>query len=339
MNILLTGGTGYIGSHTAVELIEAGHQVTLIDNFSNSRPAVLDRLREITGTDIDFFEIDVRDDSALEDLMGQRSFDAVIHFAAPKAVEESVRRPLHYYQNSVGGTATLCEVLDRHDVRNLVYSSSATVYGMPEQLPVTEESPLSALNPYGRTKLICEYLLEDLQASDTRWNIVSLRYFNPVGAHVSGLIGEDPQGKPANLVPFIAQVAVGRRDELEIFGSDYPTPDGTAIRDYLHVTDLAAGHVAALDYLESEPGFDVINLGTGRGQSVLEMVQAFERASGTGIARRLVDRRPGDAPEVWADVSKAKRVLGWAADRSVDEMCADVWRWQSQNPYGFADPD
>jgi UDP-glucose 4-epimerase len=339
MNILLTGGTGYIGSHTAVELIEAGHQVTLIDNFSNSRPAVLDRLREITGADIDFFEIDVRDESSLEDLMGKRSFDAVIHFAAPKAVEESVRRPLHYYQNSVAGTATLCEVLDRHDVRNFVYSSSATVYGMPEQLPVTEESPLSALNPYGRTKLICEYLLEDLQVSDSRWNIVSLRYFNPVGAHVSGLIGEDPQGRPANLVPFIAQVAVGRREELEIFGSDYPTPDGTAIRDYLHVTDLAAGHVAALDYLQREPGFDVINLGTGRGQSVLEMVQAFERASGVGIARRLVDRRPGDAPEVWADVSKAKRVLGWAADRSVDEMCADVWRWQSQNPCGFADPD
>ncbi|MDH5373539.1 MAG: UDP-glucose 4-epimerase GalE, partial [Acidimicrobiia bacterium] len=305
MQVLLTGGTGYIGSHTAVELIESGHQVTLIDNFSNSKPAVLDRLREITGTDVDFFEIDVRDEAALEDLMTVRSFDAVIHFAAPKAVEESVRRPLYYYLNSVAGTATLCDVLDRHDVRNFVYSSSATVYGLPEQLPVTEESPLSVLNPYGRTKLVCEYLLEDLYASDSRWSIVSLRYFNPVGAHVSGLIGEDPQGTPANLIPFIAQVAVGRRDNLSVFGNDYPTPDGTAIRDYLHVTDLAEGHIAALDYLGTSPGYDVINLGTGRGQSVLEMVHAFERASSVEIPHRFVDRRPGDAAEVWADVSKA----------------------------------
>lgn len=335
MRVLLTGGTGYIGSHTAIELIEAGHEVTLIDNFSNSKPAVLDRLREITGQQMDFFEIDVRDEAALEDLMTVRPFDAVIHFAAPKAVEESVRRPLHYYQNSVGGTATLCEVLDRHDVRNFVYSSSATVYGMPENLPVTEESPLSVLNPYGRTKLICENLLEDLQASDDRWNIVSLRYFNPVGAHESGLIGEDPQGTPANLLPFISQVAVGRRVMLSVFGNDYPTPDGTAIRDYLHVTDLADGHVAALDYLTTSPGYDVINLGTGRGQSVLEMIHAFERAAGAEIPYEIVGRRAGDAPAVWADVAKAKRILKWSADRTVDEMCTDVWRWQSMNPNGL----
>ncbi len=339
MRVLLTGGTGYIGSHTAVELIEAGHQTTLIDNFSNSKPAVLDRLRDITGTDIDFFEIDVQDEQALEELMGIRSFDAAIHFAAPKAVEESVRRPLHYYRNSVGGTATLCEVLDRHDVRNLVYSSSATVYGLPEELPVTEDSPLSVLNPYGRTKLVCEYLLEDLHTSDSRWNIVSLRYFNPVGAHISGLIGEDPQGKPANLLPFISQVAVGRREMLDVFGNDYPTPDGTAIRDYLHVTDLAEGHLAALDHLGRSPGYDAINLGTGRGRSVLEMVHAFERSSGVEIPHRFVDRRPGDAAEVWADVSKAERVLGWTADRTVDEMCTDAWRWQSMNPDGLPAAD
>jgi UDP-glucose 4-epimerase len=337
MRILLTGGTGYIGSHTAVALIAAGHDVTLLDNFSNSKPAVLDRLREITGVTMDFFEADVTDEAVLEKVLSQRSFDAAIHFAAPKAVGESIARPLHYYKNGVGGTVALCEVMDRHGVRNIVYSSSATVYGMSDDLPLREEAPTEVINPYGRTKLMCEEILQDLHQSDTRWNAVALRYFNPVGAHPSGLIGEDPQGVPANLVPFLAQVAVGRRPRLQIFGDDYPTRDGTGIRDYIHVLDLAEGHVAAVEYLESKPGYDVINLGTGAGVSVLEMVAAFEKASGVPIPTEVVDRRPGDGPASWADAAKAGRVLGWTARRTLDEMCADVWRWQSRNPNGYPD--
>ncbi len=335
MRILLTGGTGYIGSHTAVALIEAGHQVTLLDNFSNSKPAVLDRLREITNIPMDFFEADVTDDDALDAVMTDRSFDAVIHFAAPKAVGESIARPLYYFENGVGGTVKLLRAMERHAVRNVVYSSSATVYGLSDDLPLTEDAPTSVINPYGRTKLMCEEILQDLYASDSSWNAIALRYFNPVGAHPSGLIGEDPQGVPANLVPFVAQVAVGRRPALTIFGDDYPTPDGTGVRDYIHVLDLAEGHVAAVEHLASDPGYDTINLGTGEGVSVRQMVDAFERASGVAIPVEVAPRRPGDGPASWADASKAARVLGWAATRTLDQMTADVWRWQSHNPNGY----
>jgi len=335
MRILLTGGTGYIGSHTAVALLEAGHDVTLLDNFSNSKPAVLDRLSTITGKNMDFFEADVTDGEVLAEIMKERTFHAAIHFAAPKAVGESMELPLHYYANGVGGTVTLLQAMADHGVRNIVYSSSATVYGLSDDLPYTEDAPTTAINPYGRTKLMCEDILRDLYASDNRWNTISLRYFNPVGAHPSGLIGEDPQGVPANLLPFLAQVAVGRRPALRIFGDDYPTPDGTGVRDYIHVMDLAEGHVAAVEHLAANPGLDVINLGTGIGVSVLEMVAAFERATGKPIPIEVLPRRPGDGPASYADVSKAARVLGWRATRTLDEMTTDVWRWQSRNPDGF----
>ena len=336
MNILLTGGTGYIGSHTAVALLEAGHDVTLLDNFSNSNPAVLDRLRKITGVTMDFFEADVTDADALGEVMKQRTFDAAIHFAAPKAVGESMEKPLHYFTNGVGGTVTLLQVMADHGVRNIVYSSSATVYGLSDELPYAEDTPTSVINPYGRTKLMCEEILADLYQSDRRWNVIALRYFNPVGAHPSGLIGEDPQGVPANLMPFIAQVAVGRRRELTIFGDDYPTPDGTGVRDYIHVMDLAEGHVAAVEHLATDPGFDVINLGTGDGVSVKQMVDAFTRAAGVPIPVSIAARRPGDGPASYADASKAAVTLGWEATRTLDDMCADTWRWQSQNPNGYA---
>ena len=335
MKIMLTGGTGYIGSHTAVALLEAGHDVTLLDNFSNSKPAVLDRLREITGVVMDFFEADITDADALGEIMKQRSFDAAIHFAAPKAVGESMEKPLHYFHNGVGGTVTLLQAMADHGVRKVVYSSSATVYGFSDDLPLAEDAPTVVINPYGRTKLMCEEILGDLCASDQRWNAIALRYFNPVGAHPSGLIGEDPTGVPANLMPFIAQVAVGRRPELVIFGDDYPTPDGTGVRDYLHVMDLAEGHVAAVEHLAGNPGYDVINLGTGAGISVREMVDAFERASGMTIPTKVAGRRPGDGPASYADATKAAELLGWRTTRSLDEMCADVWRWQSRNPNGY----
>jgi len=335
MRILLTGGTGYIGSHTAIALLEAGHDVTLLDDFSNSKPAVLDRLRAITGQKLDFFEADVTDAGRLAEILEQRSFDATIHFAAPKAVGESMERPLHYFANGVGGTIALLQAMDARGLRNVVYSSSATVYGLGDDLPYTEESPTQVINPYGRTKLMCEEILQDLYRSDHRWNAIALRYFNPVGAHPSGLIGEDPMGTPANLMPFIAQVAVGRHPVLRIFGNDYPTPDGTGVRDYIHVMDLAEGHVAAVEHLATAPGYDVINLGTGNGISVLEMVAAFERTTGTPIPTEVVSRRPGDGPASYADVSKAERVLGWKATRTLDNMTADVWRWQSRNPNGY----
>lgn len=337
MKILLTGGTGYIGSHTAVALIDAGHQVTLLDDFSNSKAAVLDRLHAITGMVMDFFEVDVTDEVGLEKVLSERTFDAAIHFAAPKAVGESIERPLHYFKNGVGGTVALLQAMERHDVRNIVYSSSATVYGMSDDLPLREDAPTEVINPYGRTKLMCEEVLQDLHQADERWNAIALRYFNPVGAHPSGLIGEDPQGVPANLMPFIAQVAVGRRPVLQIFGDDYATPDGTGIRDYIHVLDLAEGHVAAVEHLATDPGYDVINLGTGNGISVLELVDAFERVAGVPIPAEVVGRRPGDGPASWADASKAAEVLNWAARRSLDEMVADTWRWQSQNPTGYPD--
>ncbi len=335
MKILLTGGTGYIGSHTAIALIEAGHQVTLLDNFSNSKPAVLGRLEEITGVAMDFFEADVTDEVALEEVVQQREFDAAIHFAAPKAVGESLEHPLHYFENGVAGTINLLRVMDRHNVRKIVYSSSATVYGLSDDLPLRETASTSVINPYGRTKLMCEEILRDLYSSNKDWDMVVLRYFNPVGAHPSGLIGEDPQGVPANLMPFIAQVAVGRRPALTIFGDDYPTPDGTGVRDYIHVLDLAEGHVAAVEHLATNPGYDIINLGTGSGISVKEMVAAFERAAGVRIPTETAGRRPGDGPASYADASKAAEVLGWTATRTLDEMTADVWRWQSHNPNGY----
>lgn len=335
MKILLTGGTGYIGSHTAVALLAAGHDVTLLDNFSNSKPEVLDRLRQIAGTTPDFFEADVTDGDALGEIMKQRSFDAAIHFAAPKAVGESMEKPLHYFRNGVGGTVTLLQAMADHGIRNIVYSSSATVYGLSDDLPYAEDAPTSVINPYGRTKLICEEILRDLYQSDGRWNMIALRYFNPVGAHPSGLIGEDPQGVPANLMPFIAQVAVGRRPVLQIFGDDYPTPDGTGVRDYIHVMDLAEGHVAAVEHLATGPGYDIINLGTGNGISVLEMVTSFSKAAGVEIPTEVVGRRPGDGPASYADVTKAAQVLGWRANRTLGEMCADTWRWQSNNPTGY----
>ncbi len=337
VRILLTGGTGYIGSHITVELAGAGHDVVLLDDLSNSKPAVLDRLAGLVGHRPDFLEIDVTDEQALERAFTAQSFDAVIHLAGPKSVEESNERPLDYYRVIVGGLAALCRVMDRHDVRRLVFSSSATVYGIPEALPLTEDSPLGAINPYGRSKLVGEQLLADLHTADPRWHILVLRYFNPVGAHPSGRIGEDPRGAPRNLLPYITQVAVGKRDELTVFGTDYPTRDGTAIRDYIHVVDLAAAHVAAADRLASGAELAIYNIGTGQGSTVLEVVAAFEEAAGITIPRRLARRRPGDGPAAWTDATKAQRELDWRARRTLLEMCADAWRWQSRNPDGYGD--
>lgn len=335
MRVLLTGGTGYIGSHTTIALIEAGHDVTLLDNFSNSKPAVLDRLHQITGRVMDFFEADVTDAAALGEIMKQRSFDAAIHFAAPKDVEDSISNPLRYYEVGVGGTIALCRALADHGVRRMVFSSTAAVYGLAEQLPVTEESNVDILSPYGRAKLICEQMLQDLQQSDGRWGIIAFRYFNAVGAHPSGLIGEAPHGKPSNLVPVIGEVALGRRGYLDVFGNDYSTPDGTGLRDFVHVMDLAEAHVVAAAHLLDNPGFEMMNLGTGRGVTVSEMVEAFSRAIGRDIPTKISSRRAGDIPASYADVTKAAEILGWRATRTLDEMCADTWRWQSKNPNGY----
>lgn len=335
MHVLLTGGTGYIGSHTAIALEEAGHEVALLDDFSNSKPAVLDRLRSIIGKELPFHEVDVTNENAVYEVLQSGSFDAVVHFASPKSVAASVANPLHYFKNGIGGTVALCRAMDLCGVRNIVFSSSATVYGMSDRLPLTEDMPTYVINPYGRTKLVCEEILADLHQSNPRWNAVALRYFNPVGAHPSGLIGEDPQGVPANLVPFLAQVAVGRQPELKIYGDDYPTPDGTGVRDYIHVLDLAEGHVAAVEYLASSPGFDIVNLGTGRGTSVREMVAVFEEAAGVSIPTQVVERRSGDSAASWADASRAASILNWVARRTLRDMAVDVWRWQSRNPMGL----
>ncbi|MBT2248099.1 UDP-glucose 4-epimerase GalE [Arthrobacter sp. BHU FT2] len=335
MRILITGGCGYIGSHTILRLLEAGHDITVIDNLSNSLSESLLSVEKLTGRDISFVEGDIADRSCLERIFEQDAIDSVIHFAGFKAVGESVDQPLRYYGNNVSGTVTLLEVMDAYGVRNLVFSSSATVYGANPEMPLREDFPLRATNPYGRTKQHIEEILVDLQAADSRWRIALLRYFNPVGAHPSGLIGEDPQGPPNNLFPFVTQVAVGRRDKVSVFGNDYPTPDGTGVRDYIHVMDLAAGHAAALDYLAEHPGLHTWNLGTGRGYSVLEIIQAFEAASGTSVPYELVDRRPGDAPVSLADPSSALRDLGWKASETLESMCADAWRWQQYNPDGY----
>ena len=335
MKVLVTGGAGYIGSHTTLELLSAGHEVDIVDNLSNSSEESLARVAAITGKSATFHKVDIGDKEALTRVFETKTFDAVIHFAALKAVGESVTMPLRYYQNNITGTLTLCEVMQQFGVHNIVFSSSATVYGDPASVPITEDFPLQATNPYGRTKLMMEYILSDLNTADPSFNVALLRYFNPVGAHESGTIGEDPSGIPNNLMPFITQVAVGKRDKLSVFGDDYPTPDGTGVRDYIHVSDLAAGHLKALDKLSSNPGVVTYNLGTGRGLSVLEMIKAFEKASGRAIPYEIVPRRAGDIAECYADPSFAEQELGWKTSRDLDDMCTDSWRWQSQNPNGY----
>lgn len=333
--ILVTGGTGYIGSHTCVELMQAGHQVVILDNLSNSHRQVVDRIARIVGNMPTFIEGDIRDRELLDELFSHHPIDAVIHFAGFKAVGESVEKPLAYYDNNVRGTLELLAAMQSSEVRTLVFSSSATVYGDPASVPIRENFPLFATNPYGRSKLFLEEILGDLAHAQSDWRIARLRYFNPVGAHPSGLIGEDPNGIPNNLMPFIAQVAVGRREMLSVFGGDYPTPDGTGVRDYIHVVDLARGHLAALDYLASTEGLLTVNLGTGRGYSVLEVVKAFEAASGRPVPYRIVPRRAGDATQCYADPGLAERILNWHASHGIEDMCADTWRWQSQNPNGY----
>jgi len=334
--ILITGGCGYIGSHTCIELLNAGHELVVVDNLSNSKIAALERVVKITGNKIEFHEVDIRDKAGLRAVFDQHSIQAVVHFAGLKAVGESVQQPLRYYDNNVAGTVALCEVMAEKGVRNLVFSSSATVYGDPHTVPISEDFPIGGTtNPYGTSKLMIEQILRDLMTSDPAWRIAILRYFNPVGAHSSGLIGEDPNGIPNNLMPFITQVAVGKREYLNVFGSDYLTSDGTGVRDYIHVVDLARGHLAALDYIFSNPGELTVNLGTGRGYSVLEMVKAFQAQSGKEISFRIVDRRPGDIACCYADPELAEKTLGWRATLGIEDMCRDSWRWQSQNPNGY----
>jgi UDP-glucose 4-epimerase len=335
--VLLTGATGFIGSHTCVEVISAGWTPVIVDNLCNSSPVVVDRVEKITGHRPAFVEADVRDGRALDRIFGEQAIDAVVHFAGLKAVGESVAEPLRYYGNNVVGTVALLEAMIRHGVKRIVFSSSATVYGMAERMPLTEDSPLGAVNPYGRTKVMVEQILRDVAAADPEWRSMLLRYFNPVGAHASGLIGEDPAGTPNNLMPFVAQVAAGRRPRLRVFGGDYPTVDGTGVRDYIHVVDLALGHVAALARLVNAgaPRECIVNLGTGRGHSVLEVVRAFEAASGRPVPCEIVARRPGDVATCYADATRASTLLGWQARRGLDEMCVDAWRWQAANPNGF----
>lgn len=335
-NVLLTGATGYIASHTWLALQEAGHDVVGIDDFSNSSPAVLERLQRLCGRAPVFERVDVCDEASLRQVFDVHDIDAVVHFAALKAVGESRQRPLDYYSTNIGGLLTLCRVMRDRGCRTLVFSSSATVYGEAPQQPVREDSPLSYTNPYGATKLFGESILRDLAAADESWAIACLRYFNPIGAHESGLIGEDPRGEPANLLPYIAQVAVGRRDRLRIFGNDYDTPDGTGVRDYIHVVDLAEGHVAALRRLAEQRRSLTVNLGTGIGYSVLDVVHAYERACGRSVPCEIVARRPGDVARCYADPTLARELLGWRARRDLDAMCADSWRWQSSNPRGYA---
>ncbi|MEN8151069.1 MAG: UDP-glucose 4-epimerase GalE [Planctomycetota bacterium] len=334
-NILVTGGAGYIGSHTTLELLDRGHDVVVIDNLANSSEESLRRVRDLTGRDVDFVKADLLDEAAVDGLFADHDFAAVIHFAGLKAVGESTRIPLTYYRNNVAGTVVLLEAMKRHAVRSLVFSSSATVYGEPASVPITEDFPLSATNPYGRTKLMIEEILTDLAAAEEGWHLVLLRYFNPVGAHPSGRIGEDPRGIPNNLMPYIMQVAAGRHPHVRVFGDDYDTPDGTGVRDYIHVVDLARGHLAALDILAETDGAVAVNLGTGRGYSVLEMLAAAEKASGREIPREIVARRPGDIGECYADPSLSERALGWRATRDLETMAADAWRWQSENPEGY----
>ena len=333
--VLLTGATGYIASHTWLALLAAGFDVIGVDDFSNSSPEVLNRLRTLSGREPRFVRADVGDAAAMQQLFEREPIDAAVHFAAFKAVGESVAKPLDYYANNLGGLVNMCRTMQRHGCRRFVFSSSATVYGTPERLPIDEGCALSATNPYGQTKLVGEQILRDLGAADAQWQTATLRYFNPVGAHESGLIGEDPRGIPNNLMPYVAQVAVGRRDRLQVFGDDYPTIDGTGVRDYIHVTDLAQGHVAALQRLFAAPGSFTVNLGTGHGSSVLEVVRAYEAASGRPVPYDIVARRPGDVAACYADPSLAQQLLGWRAQHDLARMCEDSWRWQQRNPNGF----
>lgn len=336
MRVLVTGGAGYIGSHTVLELLNTGYDVVVVDNLSNSNVESLRRVQELAGKSFTFYQVDIRNKDALKEVFSSEALDAVIHFAALKAVGESVAQPLRYYQNNVTGTLVLCEVMKEFNVRDLVFSSSATVYGDAKEMPLLESFPLlPAENPYGRSKQMMEDILQDLQRSDGSWNIAILRYFNPIGAHESGRIGEDPNGIPNNLVPYVAQVAVGRRPHVNVYGNDYSTPDGTGIRDYIHVVDLAIAHIKALQKLASDPGCVIYNLGTGQGSSVLEVVSAFERACGKEIPYQFQDRRPGDVAVSYADPAKAREELGWVAVRDLDQMCVDTWRWQSSNPDGY----
>ncbi|KAB7669635.1 UDP-glucose 4-epimerase GalE [Plesiomonas shigelloides] len=337
MAILVTGGAGYIGSHTVLELLNSGNDVVVIDNLCNSSRESLRRVEALTGRSVTFYEADVCDRSALQTIFAQHAIDAVIHFAGLKAVGESTQIPLKYYQNNIAATLVLCEEMERAGVFRLVFSSSATVYGDPHTVPIQEHFPTSATNPYGRSKLMVEEMLRDIVTADPRWSVVLLRYFNPVGAHISGQIGEDPNGIPNNLLPYIAQVAIGRLKQLSVFGNDYPTPDGTGVRDYIHVVDLSLGHLKALQYIADRHGVFTFNLGTGQGYSVLEMVKAFEQASGRAVPYQVVARRPGDIAVCYAEPDLAAQELGWRAERGLPEMMADTWRWQSQNPNGYKD--
>jgi UDP-glucose 4-epimerase len=335
MTILVTGGAGYIGSHTCVELLEAGYDAVVVDNLSNSDRKSIERVEKITGKPLPLYTSDLLDIDALNRIFEKHTIDTVIHFAGYKAVGESVAKPLKYYENNLVGTIRLLQCMKEHNVKNIVFSSSATVYGDPHKVPITEDFPIQATNPYGRSKLMIEEILRDLYKSDSSWNIAILRYFNPVGAHKSGLIGEDPNDIPNNLVPYISQVAIGKLKELRVFGNDYPTPDGTGVRDYIHVIDLALGHIKAVEKICQNPGLFTVNLGTGRGYSVLEMIKAFEKASGRKIPYIFTDRRPGDIAVCYADPTKAYELLGWKAERDIDEMCEDTWRWQTMNPNGY----
>lgn len=338
MKLLVTGGAGYIGSHAVVELLQSGYDVVVVDNLSNSSAESLPRIEQITGKSITFYEIDACDKQALEAVFTKETFDAVIHFAGLKAVGKSVAKPLEYYRNNIDSTLTLCEIMQARGVKKLIFSSSATVYGNPAKLPIkeTDQTGIGLTNPYGQTKYMIEQILHDLAASDDSWDITILRYFNPIGAHPSGLIGEDPNGIPNNLLPFVAQVAVGRREKLSIYGDDYDTPDGTGVRDYIHVVDLAKGHVAALEHVGKPEAYNIYNLGSGTGASVLAMVKLFEKASGKAIPYEVVPRRPGDIASCFADASKANRELGWKTELSLEDACRDTWNWQSKNPEGFS---
>ena len=335
MHILVTGGAGFIGSHTCVQLLEAGYDVTVVDNLSNSCEEALNRVKKITGKDLKFYKTDMVDKEALEVVFKENKFDAVIHFAGLKAVGESVEKPLEYYHNNIFSTINLCELMSKYDCKKLVFSSSATVYGNPHTVPIREDFPLFCTNPYGRTKLMIEEILRDVVVADKEWAVALLRYFNPVGAHESGLIGEDPQGIPNNLMPYISQVAVGKRDYIHVFGNDYNTPDGTGVRDYIHVVDLADGHLCALRKIEQCSGVVTYNLGTGHGYSVLDMIQAFGKACGKELDYKIEARRPGDIDICFADPTKAKEEIGFEAKRNLEDMCADSWRWQQNNPNGY----
>ena len=338
MTVLVTGGAGYIGSHTVVELQNAGYDVVVIDNFDNSSPKALPRIEAITGKKVPFYEVDIRDRDGLERVFSEHDIDACIHFAGLKAVGESVSKPWEYYENNIGGTLVLVDVMRKHGVKNIIFSSSATVYGSPAEIPITENCPKGeCTNPYGRTKAMLEQILTDIQAADPEWNVVLLRYFNPIGAHRSGTIGESPNGIPNNLMPYVTQVAVGIRPQLHVYGDDYDTPDGTGVRDYIHVVDLAKGHLAALQKIREKAGLSIYNLGTGKGYSVLDIVKAFEKANGVPVPYVISPRRPGDIATCYSDPSKALRELGWKTELDIEDMVRDAWRWQKNNPNGYGE--